>query len=392
MKTFSCGPTLATRTKCGITLTIVPPTTHNGRNSAVAVESIRREDPGIPNASMIKNVLTYDNLPEDTSQSWLKKLFNEYGVVKEVFIPSKRSKATGRRFVFVRYDCDISTHVATSKTHGMWIEECKLFVKRASFRQGEKAEPRNQKMHFYRDHIKTNSHLLESSTTRERAREDHPNMSMLQGKSYANPVKGESVAKGLVKEDVINLRMQAKETDWLLISVVAKSHLDVVVDDLVKNLNIVLMFEVQVRSLSGRNFLLTFPTTEDKNKMVQDKIFGKCLRDEKDKEDANVDIPIELGKQSLDANLNQEVGNTNLNEATTSQSWVDVDVSSNSCVGEGILALDDGNIGINSAGPLTGNHVGIEDESLAASEVEEEEEREDGEIAAKGAPPYDPFK
>ncbi|KAH7858180.1 hypothetical protein Vadar_020949 [Vaccinium darrowii] len=41
--------------------------------------------------------LFVDNLPEDTSQPWLKMMFNKYGVVKEVFIPEKRSKATGTR-------------------------------------------------------------------------------------------------------------------------------------------------------------------------------------------------------------------------------------------------------------------------------------------------------
>lgn len=127
--------------------------------------------------------LFVDNLPEDTSHSWLTKLFNKYGVVKEVFIPGKRSKATGRRFAFVRYDCGISAYVAISYTHGMWIEECKLFVKRASFGIGEKSVPRDHNLHSH-------SHLLKSSTAGERTKVDHPFLSMLQEKSYANAVKG----------------------------------------------------------------------------------------------------------------------------------------------------------------------------------------------------------
>ncbi|KAH7845501.1 hypothetical protein Vadar_002929 [Vaccinium darrowii] len=165
--------------------------------------------------------------------------------------------------------------VAIANAHGMWIEECRLFVKRASLRQGEKAEPHNQKMHFHRDHMKVNSHLLDSSPTRKRTKEDQLNKSMFQGKFYANAVKGVIEAKGMIKENVITLRMQAEETDWLSTSAVAKSHLDVVVDDLAKNLNLEVMLKVQVRSLGGRNFLLTFPTTEDRNKMVQDNNFGR---------------------------------------------------------------------------------------------------------------------
>ncbi|KAH7834852.1 hypothetical protein Vadar_020303 [Vaccinium darrowii] len=128
--------------------------------------------------------LFMDNLPEDTSQSWLKKLFNNYGVVKEVFVPAKRSKATD---------------VAIANGHGMWIEECKLFVKRASFGQGEKAEPHNQKMHFHRDLMKTTFYLLDFSPTRKRTKEDQPIMSMPHGKSYANVVKGVTKARAWLR-------------------------------------------------------------------------------------------------------------------------------------------------------------------------------------------------
>ncbi|KAH7848104.1 hypothetical protein Vadar_033833 [Vaccinium darrowii] len=52
--------------------------------------------------------LFIDNLPEDVSHSWLKKLFSNYGVVIAAFIPEKRSKVTGRKFGFIRYNCSIS--------------------------------------------------------------------------------------------------------------------------------------------------------------------------------------------------------------------------------------------------------------------------------------------
>lgn len=77
--------------------------------------------------------LFVDNLPEDTSQPWLKMLFNKYGVVKEVFIPEKRSKATGNRFGFIRYDCPVSADLAVLRNNGIWLDDKKLFVKLASF-------------------------------------------------------------------------------------------------------------------------------------------------------------------------------------------------------------------------------------------------------------------
>ncbi|KAH7846084.1 hypothetical protein Vadar_009550 [Vaccinium darrowii] len=321
-----------------------------------------------PSTDRVLVSLFVDNLPEDTSQSWLQKLFNNYGVVKEVFVPAKWSKATGRRFAFVRYDCDISADVAIANAHGMWIEECKLFVKRGSFGQGEKAEPHNQKMHFHMDLMKTNSHLLDSSPTGKRTKEDQPIMSMPHGKSYANAVKGVTEAKGLVKENVITLRMQEEETAWLSTSVVAKSHLDVAVDDLAKNLNLELMLKVQVIE---EDYFISKLLNEDG---LSDSSSG----DEIDKEDAEMDIPIQ--KMTNVAENMLEVGNANFIAAMTTQSLVDVDVSSNSCVGEGFLDLDDGNNVVNTTGPLTEKHVGIVYESLTANEVEEEKGREDDEI------------
>ncbi|KAH7866466.1 hypothetical protein Vadar_020749 [Vaccinium darrowii] len=77
--------------------------------------------------------LFVDNLPEDTSQSWLKMMFNTFGVVKDVFIPEKRSKATGNRFGFIRYDCPVSADLAILRTNGVWLDDKKLFVKLAAF-------------------------------------------------------------------------------------------------------------------------------------------------------------------------------------------------------------------------------------------------------------------
>ncbi|KAH7848047.1 hypothetical protein Vadar_033190 [Vaccinium darrowii] len=79
--------------------------------------------------------LFVDNLLEDVSIAWFKNLFNKFGVVRDAFIPLKRSKVTGRRFGFVRYNCSVSADVAITKTNGLWIEDRKLYVKIASFEE-----------------------------------------------------------------------------------------------------------------------------------------------------------------------------------------------------------------------------------------------------------------
>ncbi|KAL7258635.1 hypothetical protein ACSBR1_004701 [Camellia fascicularis] len=60
-------------------------------------------------------------------------LFNNFGVVKDVFILTKRRKATGSRFRFVWYHGPVSTEVALQKTNGIWCEDKRLKVKMAEF-------------------------------------------------------------------------------------------------------------------------------------------------------------------------------------------------------------------------------------------------------------------
>ncbi|CAL5381554.1 unnamed protein product [Camellia sinensis] len=60
-------------------------------------------------------------------------MFSSYGVVKDVFIPNKRRKATGSRFGFVRYDCVTEARVAVQKTDGIWCDDKSLKVRLAEF-------------------------------------------------------------------------------------------------------------------------------------------------------------------------------------------------------------------------------------------------------------------
>ncbi|KAG5546352.1 hypothetical protein RHGRI_018509 [Rhododendron griersonianum] len=77
--------------------------------------------------------LFVDNIPEHNDQTWLKRTFNKFGEVKDAFIPRKRSKRTGNKFGFVRYNCYTATTMAISRMNGVWVENERLFVKEASF-------------------------------------------------------------------------------------------------------------------------------------------------------------------------------------------------------------------------------------------------------------------
>ncbi|KAL7175468.1 hypothetical protein ACSBR2_029127 [Camellia fascicularis] len=60
-------------------------------------------------------------------------MFSNFGVVKDVYIPDKRRKATKSRFSFVRYDCPVATGIAIQKTAGIWCDNKVLKVKRSDF-------------------------------------------------------------------------------------------------------------------------------------------------------------------------------------------------------------------------------------------------------------------
>ncbi|KAL7220249.1 hypothetical protein ACSBR2_013167 [Camellia fascicularis] len=60
-------------------------------------------------------------------------MFSNFGVIKDVFIPSKRRKATRSRFGFVRFDCPLVTGVSIQKTDGIWCDNKILKAKRADF-------------------------------------------------------------------------------------------------------------------------------------------------------------------------------------------------------------------------------------------------------------------
>ncbi|KAL7210007.1 hypothetical protein ACSBR1_031558 [Camellia fascicularis] len=83
--------------------------------------------------------LFVDNLPESMVPRKLHGLFNKFGVVKNVFIPHKRRKATNTRFGFVRYDCAIAADVAKQKANGLWVDDKSLSVKVAEYSKGRVA-------------------------------------------------------------------------------------------------------------------------------------------------------------------------------------------------------------------------------------------------------------
>ncbi|GAB2302434.1 Serine arginine-rich splicing factor 2 [Dionaea muscipula] len=62
----------------------------------------------------------------------LHKLFNDYGIVTDAFIPNKRSRR-GTRFSFVRYNCEVAAGMAVEKGNGLCIHDREIRVEIAAY-------------------------------------------------------------------------------------------------------------------------------------------------------------------------------------------------------------------------------------------------------------------
>ncbi|KAL7207714.1 hypothetical protein ACSBR1_029627 [Camellia fascicularis] len=84
-------------------------------------------------ASLNLYIVFVDDIPDSMSPKGLFTIFTNFGIVKDVFKPNKRRKATQSRFGFVRYDCRIVAGVVMKKANGVWCEDKTLKVKKGDY-------------------------------------------------------------------------------------------------------------------------------------------------------------------------------------------------------------------------------------------------------------------
>ncbi|GAB2274956.1 hypothetical protein Dimus_009725 [Dionaea muscipula] len=72
--------------------------------------------------------LFVEDIPDSMDYVEMNKMFAKFGVVRDVYLPKKKSMA-GKRFGFVRYDCSVAAEVAIQRTNGVWMQDRELKVK-----------------------------------------------------------------------------------------------------------------------------------------------------------------------------------------------------------------------------------------------------------------------
>ncbi|XP_028095932.1 serine/arginine-rich splicing factor SC35-like [Camellia sinensis] len=83
-------------------------------------------------------IVFVDNLPDSMDPKGLFSLFNNFGVVRDVFIPNKTRRISSTRFGFVRYDCRVAANVAIQRANGLWVEDRALKVKETDFNSDQR--------------------------------------------------------------------------------------------------------------------------------------------------------------------------------------------------------------------------------------------------------------
>ncbi|GAB2268300.1 hypothetical protein Dimus_003271 [Dionaea muscipula] len=135
-----------------------------------------------------------EDLPKGMDNGALRKLFARYGVVLDAFVPRKLSKA-GKRFGFVRFDCELAAEVAIQKTNGLLIQDKELRVKLAAFEKNQHNSntPKEGKVKVGKREIPKRGEIHNSRTTGD-CEENQDK------RSYSMVVKGAKAGHGGMKE------------------------------------------------------------------------------------------------------------------------------------------------------------------------------------------------
>ncbi|KAH7853522.1 hypothetical protein Vadar_003541 [Vaccinium darrowii] len=178
-----------------------------------------------------------DNLPNGVGVPWFHKIFSNFGVIMDLYLPIRRSIRTGNRFGFIRYVSTNGAQQAVAKGNGIWIGKKLLIVERALY---DKLSPKEG---YYE--VKGRS---KPSSRIEKQNQDHNGVNLPQTKEI---------------EKRITLNVQPVASEWLTRSAVAKLKV-FTTPDCVQKAFIDLNFKVRVKSLGGMNLIISFQSKEDR--------------------------------------------------------------------------------------------------------------------------------
>ncbi|KAH7852400.1 hypothetical protein Vadar_024388 [Vaccinium darrowii] len=210
------------------------------------------------NKSENKDLVTLfvDNIPDEKDHTWLKKTFNNFGLVLYAFSPYKRSKHACNKFGFVRFNCLASVGTAISSMNGT-VENNRLFVKEAYFGHNEK---------------KTEHKLPTFQELRKQTRRQNERCNQKYGapqKIFAEALNGENFECRDAEGTEYYTQNQPTGNEWLHRSAVAVMHDIASMQSLNVSFKLETGFEAHFRALRGRSMLILFQSPEDRDSLIK---------------------------------------------------------------------------------------------------------------------------
>ncbi|KAL7252455.1 hypothetical protein ACSBR1_007106 [Camellia fascicularis] len=183
-----------------------------------------------------------DNIPSAMAAKALFKLFSNFGIVKEAFIPYKRRQATNSRFGFVRYDCQVVAAVAIQKGNSLLVDDKVLEVKVAAYDRNNRGEQGRGKP----QHSRKAPHINNFSGK----------AALVGHRSFAEVLKGD--IPSTAEEESIEIQAFEEGNGWLYDSAIIRFNTEYPTHIISKALKKKGWEQVVVRKGGGRDIILSF--------------------------------------------------------------------------------------------------------------------------------------
>lgn len=246
-----------------------------------------------------------DNLPVQIRKIWVYNLFSRFGKIRDIFIPFKKSKITGRKFGFVRFYNSKEASFAISNVDRTWWWDHLLVVKYARFLKDQDRQIYHQQSHIreikrnfpsdqrYNYGVNSKNPQFTHPLSPKRLQESRLHEKFLQpyrivggsekrGKeiwrrkgTVETSKQGEARNKDSDNQKVDtsseSIIIQPSGNGWLGRSAVAKLRRLVSIQNLLEIFGRKKIDNIQIKSMGGRFFIITFPNDKERDEVIREK-------------------------------------------------------------------------------------------------------------------------
>ncbi|KAL7212577.1 hypothetical protein ACSBR2_015296 [Camellia fascicularis] len=177
----------------------------------------------------------------------LFKLFTQFGIVKDVFIPFKRRTVSNSRFGFVRFDCPVAAEITIQKVNGLLVVERVLEVKKATNVKSNKDDQSRRRPHTIRRPPETNRNRGDVSYTCLR--------------SFTTVLKGDTPT--VAGKASLTIKANEEGYGWLYDSAIVRLNTEcstITIENVLEEKG---LDQVMIRNGGGRDIVLTFKSQEE---------------------------------------------------------------------------------------------------------------------------------